>query len=176
MSTLRELVAHDLASGDMSHSGSEETGLDRIGALSRADPLGGALWRVTATLDPADFLDARRQLVARMAPHCHPAPQVLVDIAQIVLEEWMSNQCPVCEGRRYLTVEKRRTKCSACDGTGRGHPDNEARARRLKLAPESYKSVASYFTVALSLITAAEERVERQVSWQLGHRGQLKKK
>lgn len=179
MSTLRELLAHDISHGDMAQSDTEETGADRIGALARADPLGAALWRVTGNLDVGSFISARGYLVERLrAKNPKHATSTLMAVAQKAMEEWLACLCERCGGRKFVVDEDTavRSTCPDCQGTGRGRHSDSDRMSALKLNNRGYANVVSVFVQAHELLNAADSRVDRQVSYQLERRKPLIRK
>lgn len=173
MSTLRELLAHDISHGCMEQSDTEETGADRIGALARADPLGAALWRVTGNLDVGSFIAARGYLVERLfVKNPKHARATLAAVAQKTMEEWLACLCEACGGRKFVVDEETsvRSTCPECHGTGRGRHSDAERMSALRLNNRGYANVVQVFALAHDLLNAADARVDRQVSYQLERR------
>jgi hypothetical protein len=179
MSTLRELLAHDISHGCMEQSDTEETGADRIGALARADPLGAALWRVTGNLDVGSFISARGYLVARLRDKFPKhSTSTLGAVAQKAMEEWLACLCEMCGGRKFVVDEETsvRSTCPECRGTGRGRHSDSARMAALKLNNRGYANVVLVFVQAHEFLNAADARVDRQVAYQLERRKPLIRK
>lgn len=173
MSGLREQIANDLARGDMSSSDTEETALDRIGALARVDPLGASLWRVMSVMDVGSFLDARRHLVDRLTTDIPLTDNEKTAVAQLAIQEWLACQCVTCGGRKFLPPpegSKTRRICPTCIGSGRGVYTPEQRMAALKVGPAQYARISHLFDEAHTILTAADARVERQLSYQLAHK------
>jgi len=177
--SLREAVAHAIATGNMTHDADTETGVDLIGALARADKLGASLWRVTGNMDAGSFISAREYLTEALWKQ-HPTwwESVLCQIAQLALEEWLACQCRVCGGRKFTVNEETGTRstCGACAGTGRGRHSDDERIARLGIPYSWYSKTSPVFDVARKILNAADTRVERQMKYQLEHRKPLKHK
>ncbi len=175
---LREQLAHDIALGDMSSSDTEETALDRIGALARTDPLGAALWRVVGNMDVGSFRYARSLLADLLhKDHVH-SYEACRRVANIASEEWLACQCETCGGRKFVVapVTGTRSKCPDCHGTGRGRHSDEKRMAALGIGNSGYSKLTDLFVRAHALLNASDARVERELSYQLERRKPLKRK
>lgn len=169
MTALRELIAHDLALGDMSDDPREETALDRIGALARTDPLGAALWRVTGNMDVGSFRTARGILAMRLYKD-DSVPMLWCErVANVALEEWLLCQCKTCGGRKFVIADGTGTRstCPDCKGSGKGRHDDVMRMKALEIGNGAYSRLTDYFDRSHALLNGSDARVERQLSYQL---------
>jgi hypothetical protein len=181
MSYLRELLANDINNGDMTQSDSEETSVDRIGALARADPLGAALWRVVGNLDVGSFVTARGLLLHRLARTKMGSSireELLLGICQRSMEEWLACQCQSCGGRR-TTLDREsgvRVPCMTCEGTGRRKVSHDERMRVLRIGSMAYAQLIPFFDLALETLEAADAVVAPQIARQLERGKRMKAK
>ena len=104
--------------------------LTAAGMTGRRNPLGLALWRISAAHDAAEFEFATEQCakllmdVRRRAPRVWPGLNLAgaKEIAKEVLLCWWKRTCPKCEGRGYAVIPGTPTlsdaQCPSCHGTG----------------------------------------------------------
>jgi hypothetical protein len=169
---LREAVAYAISHGNLTQNHREETAADLIGALAMADPLGAALWRVTGNLDASAFRRARALLLAWLQKHyLNVPPELLRRVCQQALEEWLACLCSTCEGRAYVTSEAGvRSTCRACRGTGRGRSSDAERMKAMGIGKATYSKLVDVLNNAHEELSAADRRVVRQMSQQLGRK------
>ncbi len=168
--SLRQRLASDLASGNLTHSPLIETGADRIGALGLSDRLGAAMWRILAEHD----VGATREAVAILSKLLtrgrlgRKRSASLVRLCWVCVQERLADKCRKCGGRGFIyNKEGVADHCSACEGTRIGRHSDTERARQMGWTKEVYRKWEGSFADAHRLLADSEVRVGRQLSKQL---------
>jgi hypothetical protein len=167
---IQRQVAHSIARGDLSQDANNETAADRIGALARSDPLGSALLRVLWQHDVSSLRDVFSLLAQRLVDKgkMEAGSPLLMPLVRQAVEEWCVCQCAKCGGHKFTpSPEGVRAVCDECAGTGKGTHTPEERMRALHIGYREYAHVVAVFAYAATLLSAADNRVARQVSKQL---------
>lgn len=167
------LIVKALQGLDMVDDARRETGLDRIGALACADPLGAALWRVKWAGDPKSFKVALFLLVKRVR-RPHEARSVVEKLCATVLREWLEELCRHCMGRGVMVVPGTpigRHACPVCNGTGVRRPSEQQRAARMRFPVEKYPQWERRFRRVELAISRADSSVWATVADQLERGG-----
>ena len=168
--SLRQRLASDLASGNLTHSPLIETGADRIGALGLSDRLGAAMWRILAEHD----VGATREAIAILSKLLtrgrlgRKRSSTLVKLCWVCVQERLADKCRRCHGRGFLIAEGDvRHACTACEGTRIGRHSDTERARRMGWTKEVYRKWEPTFADAHRMLADSEVRVGRQLAKQL---------
>ena len=146
----RSSLGHDLAS-TLESSSYHEMPVDRLGAFSRAPRLGTVLWRLKYAYDPTVYWRAV-DLLSRES-------SVGLRLCELVIREWLDQNCPNCNGAMELIAGDRRIVCPSCDGSGVKRHSDHARAAFMGLSLTQWRTHAPRYKRALERLTRAERLV-----------------
>jgi hypothetical protein len=177
MGNLRRLLASAVVSGDLSHNPNRETAPDRIGALACSQigeegenyTLGATLLRLRYAHDAACYAPAV-QLLADLVERPNEVRSTIVTLCGVVLNEWLYDLCPTCNGRGHSVIEgtgRAGRPCSACNGTGMARHSDQQRMVEMGFTPSTYVRWVRRFAYAHSVLAAAEANTGRATAQQL---------
>lgn len=130
---LKESVGSAMNASNLASDARKETAVDRVAALSRADELGSALWRLKAGGDLSVIARASTLLALRVRQSDAPGlgewtrlPSgygLVLRICQRIVNEWLQDRCPKCKGRGRTgmgkgSVKRELVDCATCSGSG----------------------------------------------------------
>lgn len=136
--SLQRQVISSLRSTHLAGDPVREVAVDRVLALSLADPLGAALWRLKWGQDARAIDDVLPMLVRRTRRSTEPVG-VIRKSCEIALIEWFHDSCLHCGGRGITIAENavKRT-CRVCTGSGKQPPRTKWRIQKLRVDESEY--------------------------------------
>lgn len=163
MADLREDVALAGNPTNLWSEGRVRDGDVKLGALGKADALGGALWRLKYRGDASVAKRALLLLAARLREDHRWQKSVsgrgagargkrgdrddrgegadIIDrLAFRVLYEWVNDRCTTCYGRGSLGVLGKVAICGACGGSTKQPPQHATRAKDLGVTLHQYRN------------------------------------
>jgi hypothetical protein len=169
--SLRQRIASDLASGNLTHNWNRETGADRIAALAWANRLGATYWRILAEHDSRAMREAIRLLARKMRHARWLRDDVRSLLCRLIVEERLADKCKICQGRGFIVAgEEVHHTCPACDGMRIGYHSDTERQRKMGVGEKFFVRVAPLFAEGHEILADADLSVERQVARKLGRR------
>ena len=145
----RASLGHDLESS--LESSYHEMPVDRLGAFSRSSRLGTLLWRLKYAYDPTVYWRAVDMLALETSAGLR--------LCELVLREWLDQNCPACSGARELIAGDKRIVCPSCDGLGLKRHSDHARARFMGYSIASWRKHAHLYKRVLERLTHADRQV-----------------